>query len=620
MTAYPARPGGWGLTLALTLLAACTQSPAPTTSGATTATGMFRGGPHHAGVYESPGLEGIGGLQWVHETGGAVRSSPAVADGVVYVGSSDGRLYALHADAGDEIWRFDAGSPIPSTAAVSAELVFFQDRAGVVHALRRRDGSQVWSFTTDPDLPLPWGNEGWDYFISSPALSGDTLVVGAGDGRLYALRASDGAPLWQFSTEGRIRSSPAVADGTVFVGSADGSVYAVDLASGEQRWRYDTEGRELVSADFGFDRRTVQSSPAVVDGTVYVGARDGHLYALDQESGEMRWRFDHEVSWVISSPAVADGIVYAGSSDGLFVQGVDAATGQEVWRTLTALNVFSSPAVVGETVYVGDFTGTMLGLDRSTGGERWRFRTGDAVMSSPVAADGVLYVGSDDGRIYAFRGTTAGVALRRAVFWDPALATRSLYNGHEELRDVLAGGGYEVLDSTGLAAFMTEALASGVPSVVVFAEDYIPANVAPVAADTVLFRRFMEGPGRVVWLGYPPGAVLRDPESGAPTGIDLTRPGALVGVDHEAATLDSYPARATAEGRRWGLPAWWIDREGVDTASVSTVLAADERGRAVAWLERYGGSPGSGFLRMWARRDPIPDPGIVLRVAESGWR
>ena len=67
-------------------------------------------------------------------------------------------------------------------------------------------------------------------------------------------------------------SSPAVVDGVVYVGSYDTYLHAVDAASGEPRWRYETEG-------------SVRSSPAVVDGVVYVGSEDRYLYAISVLGG-----------------------------------------------------------------------------------------------------------------------------------------------------------------------------------------------------------------------------------------------------------------------------------------------------------------------------------------------
>ena len=66
--------------------------------------------------------------------------------------------------------------------------------------------------------------------------------------------------------------------------------------------------------------------------------------------------------------------------------------------------VWSSPAVAGDMVYVGDGSGTVYALDRASGRERWRHQAGRRIFSSPVIADGVLYVGNDDGSVYAIRG------------------------------------------------------------------------------------------------------------------------------------------------------------------------------------------------------------------------
>ena len=78
---------------------------------------------------------------------------------------------------------------------------------------------------------------------------------------------------------GGVFSSPAVVDGVVYVGSHDSYVYALDADSGQLRWRYET----------GF---WVRSSPTVVDGVVYVGSYDDYVYALDAGSGQLRWRYE----------------------------------------------------------------------------------------------------------------------------------------------------------------------------------------------------------------------------------------------------------------------------------------------------------------------------------------
>jgi outer membrane protein assembly factor BamB len=58
-------------------------------------------------------------------------------------------------------------------------------------------------------------------------VAGGVVYAASLDSNLYALRASDGARLWEFRTGGPVTSRPAVADGVVYVGSEDGNVYAL---------------------------------------------------------------------------------------------------------------------------------------------------------------------------------------------------------------------------------------------------------------------------------------------------------------------------------------------------------------------------------------------------------
>jgi len=418
-----------------------------------------------------------------------------------------------------------------------------------------------------------------------------------------------------------VRASPAVADGRVYTGSADGTLYALDAKSGRELWRFDTEGHGLESGKFGFDRRTIQASPAVADGRVYIGSRDGFLYAVDAATGKQAWRVDHQMSWVNTSPAFADGVVYAGSSDERFLQAVDARTGRELWRLATQRPVWSSPAVAGDMVYVGDGSGTVYAVDRASGRERWRHQAGRRIFSSPVIADGVLYVGNDDGGVYAIRGSD--MPMLRAVFWDSSLVRASRVVTHRELRDYLAERGYEALDSKGLERFLSARVVDRSSSVVVFSMDHLPATVAPVTADTVLFRRYLDAGGKVVWPGIPPLIWPRDPATGEGSdyiGIDRAGTARLLGVDHARSNFDNYGAVVTEAGLRWGLSGWWDSNWGVDPAGVTETLAMDDNGLASSWVRSYGGPPGTGFVRVyggnWSAGGPTASFAAVQAVAE----
>jgi hypothetical protein len=431
---------------------------------------------------------------------------------------------------------------------------------------------------------------------------------------VYALDRATGAVRWKALTGGRVRSSPAVADGRVFVGSMDGVLYALDLTTGAGVWRFETQGTTLFSGDFGYDRRTIQSSPAVLDGLVVVGTRDGTMYALDAATGRERWRVSHGMSWINTSPAIHHGVVYAGSSDARFVQAVDAASGAERWRSGTPGVVWSSPAVAGDLVLAGDGAGWLHALDRATGAARWTFRAGAGIHGSPVVAGGLVLVGSLDGTLYALR-TGPEPAIRRAVFFDSTLVRAAWHGESERLARFLETRGYAVLAAPGLAAFVDERIRDRAPSVVVFAIDHLPPPLGGNGRSPAPLRRYLEAGGKVVWPGMPPLLWPRDPGTGRPNGglesIVWDGPAQLLGVDHQRALFDLRGVRITPAGRRWGLTgrprlAW-----GVAPAGVTEVLAEDEWGLAAAWVRSYGGPPGTGFVRLGE-----PDPMTVYLVAE----
>jgi eukaryotic-like serine/threonine-protein kinase len=256
-----------------------------------------------------------------------------------------------------------------------------------------------WAFKTN----------GW--VLSSPALAGGLVYFGSDDTNLYALDVTTGAEKWKFSTGGPVRSSPAVVAGTVYFGSYDGTFYAVDAASGKLRWKFETAGEKQFEAKglHGYYPRaqTVAdpwdfflSSPAVNEALVYFGSGDGNLYALDAETGQLKWKFATQ-GVVHSSPAVAGGVVYFGSWDSYFYA-LDAATGQEKWKFKTGedrtnfnqVGIQSSPAVDGGVAYFGCRDAHLYALDARTGQEKWNFDAhGTWINTSPAIYEGAAYVG-----------------------------------------------------------------------------------------------------------------------------------------------------------------------------------------------------------------------------------
>lgn len=352
---------------------------------------MFRGDPAHTGVYSTAGKAKVQKELWRFKTGNVNRSTPVVMDGVVYVGSGTGILYAIETASGNLKWKFATPSETTSSPAVAEGLVYVNSDSGFF-AVDAASGRQAWQIKTGEPIAF---DKRRDYFQSSPVYADGAVYFGSADSFIYAVDAKSGKLLWKYKTLGRVRSSPAMVGGVIYVGSMDGNLYTLEARTGELRWKFKTAG------DAFFSTGEVQSSPAVADGLVFFGSRDGHLYAVDTITGQKKWAFSHDGSWCISAPTVWEGLIFAGSSDGMFVNAVDERTGQEKWRTKTQARVFTSGAIAAGNVYFGTWGGDVNWYNARTGKQVGATMAEAAVDASPVIADGVLYFGSDDGYIYA---------------------------------------------------------------------------------------------------------------------------------------------------------------------------------------------------------------------------
>jgi eukaryotic-like serine/threonine-protein kinase len=411
----------------------------------------FRGDLAHTGAYDAAGVPKVATVKWKFATKGMVISSPSLSQGVVYVGSTDGNLYAVDAQSGAQKWKFETKVRVTSSPAVDSGVVYFGSYDGKFYAIDAGSGQLRWKFQTGGERRFagkhlhgsqPEGEtmpDPFDFYLSSPAVAGGVVYFGSGDGNVYALDAATGKLNWKFHTGDVVHASPAIADGTLFIGSWDSYFYALNAATGEEKWRFKTgEDHEI------YNQVGIQSSAAVMDGVVYFGCRDSNFYAVDAHTGQEKWTFNNKGSWVISSPAVRDGKVYFATSDsGLFYE-LDAKSGVPVFSLKSnGWPMFSSPAIAGSMLYIGSHEGSLLAINLKTQQFAWTFRTDGsrqngpaltkpdgtpkyeaaftedfydamiagvskmltvgAIMSSPVVVDGVIYVGSVDGNLYALQ-------------------------------------------------------------------------------------------------------------------------------------------------------------------------------------------------------------------------
>lgn len=353
-----------------------------------------------------------GAIRWSFTTGGLVLSSAAAgADGTLYFGSQDRRLYAIRPGATAATtslkWSFLTGDWVDATPAVGPDgTVYAASWDGKLYALRDDQNrvTKLWEYTLGA------------YAFSSPAVGASgTVYVGSGDSNLYAVNP-DGTLKWTYPVSDYIDSSPAVGpDERIYFGSWDGSLTALS-AEGTLVWRVVTGGGIL-------------GSPALAaDGTVYIGSRDGKLHAVGA-GGTVRWEFQTGDA-IESSPVLgADGTIYVGSLDGRLY--AIAPDGTERWRFPAAgqpalLPLQSPPAVRADGMIIFGSSNNAIYAVRPNGTQAWRTVVGDWVDAAPlVAGDGAIYVGSYDRKLYALTSTSGLAATDWPQFQrDPARTSR----------------------------------------------------------------------------------------------------------------------------------------------------------------------------------------------------
>lgn len=254
-------------------------------------------------------------------------------------------------------------------------------------------------------------------------------------GRAVGGSPTAGTQRWVFPATGAIGSvvfsSPAIgADGTVYVGAHDNNLYAIN-PDGTEKWRFATRGR-------------IESSPAIgVDGTIYVGSLDNNVYAVNGATGAEVWRFAASGP-VYGPPAIGpDGTIYIGATTVTGATGsdnrlyaLDSLSGAKRWEFVAGGGIQTAPALSADAtrVYVGSLDNKVYAINTADGTLAWSFPTRDAIFSSPaVAPDGTLYLGSNDGRLYAINanGTQRWVYDAEApVYSSPAIgADGTVYFG-----------------------------------------------------------------------------------------------------------------------------------------------------------------------------------------------
>ncbi len=376
---------------------------------------QFHGDPSHSGVANDvlrPDLD----LAWTYRTPGVMLTgSPVVSGGIAYVGTRDendvkvNAIHAVNMKTGKRIWSARTDGSVHGTPAVADGLVFVPTLNASLYAFDAKTGDIRWKRAAEAADP-PNIQRKYSYY--SPAVADGTVYWPyqtrhgkASRGLLAALDTQTGEPVWESEMTGATMSdgTPAVANGKVYVGNETADrVIAYDAATGQQLW--------VATARLGGWQ---DGSPMVAGNRLLIGSNN-RLIARDATTGADLWTYQSPDPSFIpqnatpATPAVVDGTAYVGFPDGR-VTALDVETGEVTWSVRLPGKpylggVLSAPAVSGDTVYVGSNGGSVYALDRATGSEQWSYEIGTWVASGPAISGNALLVGAWDGNLYAFAG------------------------------------------------------------------------------------------------------------------------------------------------------------------------------------------------------------------------
>lgn len=268
-------------------------------------------------------------IRWRYESNGTLNLTPAFDDDRIYLPLAGGMVVSLRARDGQLYWRSEMGGELSASPVADERAVYVASEigpesgkpekgirraTGTLRALGREGGVTQWMRT----LAMP--------LRGTLSVSGNKLIGGGGDGRVYAIDKRSGEILWTFFYSAAFNCQPVVAGERIYVGSEDGNLLALEESTGKMVWRYRTKG-------------PVKGPVALANGTVYFGSGDGYLYAVSSENGRLLWR--KRTGAGVEAVALVDDALLVASLDNFAYR--YSLNGRRVWKRQLPGRISSQP-------------------------------------------------------------------------------------------------------------------------------------------------------------------------------------------------------------------------------------------------------------------------------------
>ncbi len=387
------------LLLLLFCMTACGTNPPATSPPATPTSSQFSAVPQGKGMDPEPGTSGKPApLPNGH------NESISISNGVAYVGSDNGSLYALDTNNGTGRWSYKIGTPV-WVYSVFDGVVYATGNTGL-YALNAGSGKLLWRYQGNKELSQVIVVDGTVYTSTSADNNASTLV---------ALRAADGSMLWSYTVSTVTPSMMGVIGGIVYVsessegpeGLSSGFIYALQASDGHVLWK----------AQPGSNTGLADGGVVASNDLVYFATSQGNIYALHTDTGSVAW---HAIQSPLlgmppnaPTPVLANGLLYVASTMGLFAY--NAGNGSLAWQYKEPSPggpVLVAPVVVSGVIYFGGQRGTILALRASDGRVLWQHSA--AGIANPLTVNDDLVI-SYTGPVEALRASNGSLLWQQNV-------------------------------------------------------------------------------------------------------------------------------------------------------------------------------------------------------------
>jgi outer membrane protein assembly factor BamB len=289
-------------------------------------------------------------------------ASPAIYDGIVYIGTDSGCIYSVTESEIKKLCKLENAGAIEGTLAVTKDYVFAGFTNKIFAAFSRTDGKMLWKYETKGPV------------ITAPLFHGKFVYFSTSNGYVYALDTENGSFKWRFNVLSKA-SAPALDNvmnnDVLFVGNDRQRTYAINTINDERKgtelWHFEGAGRQTV----------------INESDVYGVSIRGNVFSIDKTTGKGVWVFPRELGDGTTDLALANYTIVFGN--GRSVWALDSRAWQYgKWQQELPRTVEVPPIIVGDVVYAVCSDGKLYALDLVAGMELSHFDLEGTTQSSPA--------------------------------------------------------------------------------------------------------------------------------------------------------------------------------------------------------------------------------------------